>query len=79
MNMDNVKKAILYRWMYSIFVTKETPKSDFTNKNAVTLLNQAKFNLPYDASVKPFLTAAPPILTRKCVFPVPVPPINVQS
>ena len=57
MNMDNVKKAILYRWMYSIFVTKETPKSDFTNKNAVTLLNQAKFNLPYDASVKPFLTA----------------------
>jgi hypothetical protein len=57
MNMDNVKKAILYRWMYSIFVTKETPKSEFTNKNAVTLLNQAKFNLPYDASVKPFLTA----------------------
>jgi hypothetical protein len=57
MNMDNVKKAILYRWMYSIFVTKETPKSEFTNKNAVTLLNQAKFNLPYDASVKPFLAA----------------------
>ena len=57
MNMDNVKKAILYRWMYSIFVTKETPKSEFTNKNAITLLNQAKFNLPYDASVKPFLAA----------------------
>jgi hypothetical protein len=55
MNTDDIKKAILYRWMYSLFISKDNPDKTFSDKKAIDILNMAGFNVPYNKSVKPFL------------------------
>ena len=54
-NQEQVKKAILVRWMYSIFVSKDAEDKTFSDKRAIDILNMAGFNVPYNKSVKPFL------------------------
>lgn len=51
----DIKKAILFRWIYAIFVSKEIPRSEFTDRKAVEVLNAANFNIPYNKEIKPFL------------------------
>ncbi len=53
--METVKKSILFHWMHKIFVTKDISKSEFTDKNAIDILNAANFNIPYSKAIKPFL------------------------
>jgi hypothetical protein len=55
MNTNNIKKAILFRWMYSIFVSKDAEDKTFSDKRAVDILNKANFNIPYNKDIKPFL------------------------
>ena len=55
MNTKDVQKAILFHWMYRIFVTKEFEKSEFKDKRAVEILNMAGFNIPMTKAIKPFL------------------------
>ena len=55
MNTDDVKKAILFRWMYAIFVSKEIPRTDFTDRKSIEILNAANFNIAFNKAIKPFL------------------------
>ena len=53
--MDNVKKAIMYRWFYAIFVAKTIPKEDFTGKKALEVLREANFTIPYNKEFEAYL------------------------
>ena len=57
MSTENVKKAILFHWMYRIFVTKEFDRSEFKDRRAIEILNMANFNIPFNKAIKPFLDA----------------------
>jgi hypothetical protein len=53
--MDNVKKAIIFHWMYAIFVAKTIPKEEFTGKKALEVLREANFTIPYNKEFEAYL------------------------
>ena len=53
--MDNVKKAIIFHWMYAIFVAKTIPKEDFTGKKAHEVLREANFTISYNKEFEAYL------------------------